>query len=44
VTGVESAGGTVLKPPADMPWGERVGFVADPEGNVVSLATAASGS
>jgi hypothetical protein len=22
-----------------MPWGERVAFVADPEGNVVSLAT-----
>ena len=31
-------GGSVLKEPADMPWGERVGFVADPEGNVVSLA------
>jgi lactoylglutathione lyase len=37
---VPGAGGTVLKPPADMPWGERVGYVADPEGNVVSLATA----
>ena len=24
-----------------MPWGERVGYVTDPEGNVVSLATAA---
>jgi hypothetical protein len=34
----------VLKPPADMPWGERVGFVADPEGNVVSLATATGGA
>jgi lactoylglutathione lyase len=31
----------VLKEPADMPWGERVGFVADPEGNVVSLAAPA---
>jgi lactoylglutathione lyase len=41
---VETYGGTVLKPPADMPWGERVGFVADPEGNVVSLATAPSGA
>ena len=44
VAGVEAAGGTVLKPPADMPWGERVGYVADPEGNVVSLATAPSAS
>jgi hypothetical protein len=24
-----------------MPWGERVGFVADPEGNLVSLAASA---
>ena len=39
---VEAAGGSVLKPPQDMPWGERVGFVADPEGNVVSLAAAAA--
>ena len=38
---VPGAGGTVLKPPADMPWGERVGYVTDPEGTVVSLATAA---
>ena len=38
VAGVEAAGGSVLKPPVDMPWGERVGFVRDPEGNVVSLA------
>jgi lactoylglutathione lyase len=42
VHGIGTAGGTVLKPPADMPWGERVGYVADPEGNLVSLATAAS--
>jgi lactoylglutathione lyase len=34
------ADGHVLREPADMPWGERVGFVADPEGNVVSLAAA----
>jgi lactoylglutathione lyase len=38
VAGVEAAGGSVLKAPVDMPWGERVGFVRDPEGNVVSLA------
>jgi lactoylglutathione lyase len=42
--GVEAAGGSVLKPPQDMPWGERVGFVADPEGNVVSLAAPAAAS
>jgi lactoylglutathione lyase len=41
VGGVGAAGGSVLKEPADMPWGERVGFVADPEGNVVSLAAPA---
>jgi lactoylglutathione lyase len=42
VAGVPAAGGAVLKEPADMPWGERVGYVVDPEGNVVSLATATS--
>jgi quercetin dioxygenase-like cupin family protein len=31
----------VLREPADMSWGERVAFVADPEGNLVSLAMAA---
>lgn len=31
-------GATVLREPADMPWGERVGYVADPEGNPVALA------
>jgi lactoylglutathione lyase len=34
---------TVLREPADMPWGERLGFVTDPEGNVVTLATPGSG-
>jgi lactoylglutathione lyase len=37
-----TAGAKVLKAPADMPWGERVGFVSDPEGNVVSLASRAA--
>ena len=41
VAALSDAGGRVLREPADMPWGERVGFVADPEGNVVSVATAA---
>ena len=30
----------ILRAPEDMPWGERVAYVADPEGNPVSLATA----
>jgi lactoylglutathione lyase len=28
----------VLRAPADMPWGERVAYVADPAGNPVALA------
>ena len=39
VAEVRDAGATVLREPAEMPWGERVAFVADPEGNVVSIAT-----
>jgi lactoylglutathione lyase len=31
----------VLRAPADMPWGERVAFVTDPEGNLVTLAQSA---
>ncbi|MFJ4221824.1 VOC family protein [Curtobacterium luteum] len=27
-----------LKPPSDMPWGERVAYVTDPDGNPVALA------
>jgi lactoylglutathione lyase len=42
VAGAPDAGGRVLREAADMPWGERVGFVADPEGNVVSLAAPAA--
>jgi lactoylglutathione lyase len=38
VTGLREAGARVVRLPADMPWGERVAFVADPEGNLVSLA------
>jgi lactoylglutathione lyase len=33
----------VLREPADMPWGERVAYLADPEGNVVALAAARHG-
>ena len=40
VASLRDAGARVVREPADMPWGERVGFVADPEGNLVSLAAA----
>lgn len=35
--GVRRLGGTVLAPPTDMPWGERVGHIQDPDGNAVNL-------
>jgi lactoylglutathione lyase len=28
----------VLRPPDNMPWGERIAYVADPDGNPVTLA------
>lgn len=34
---VESAGGRVLGPPNDMPWGQRVAHTTDPDGNAVNL-------
>jgi predicted enzyme related to lactoylglutathione lyase len=34
---VEPAGGKVLGPAKDMPWGHRVAHVSDPDGNVVNL-------
>jgi lactoylglutathione lyase len=37
---MRAAGTQVLCEPADMPWGERVAYVADPEGNPVALAQA----
>jgi lactoylglutathione lyase len=38
VTHLRELGATVLREPADMFWGERVAYVTDPEGNLVSLA------
>jgi len=35
---LRAAGATVLREPADMPWGERVAYVTDPDGNPVALA------
>ena len=34
---VTELGGTVLGPPNDMPWGQRVAHVRDPDGNPVNL-------
>jgi predicted enzyme related to lactoylglutathione lyase len=34
---VDSAGGRVLGPPNDMPWGQRVAHIHDPDGNAVNL-------
>jgi predicted enzyme related to lactoylglutathione lyase len=35
---VEELGGRVEGPPNDMPWGQRVAHVQDPDGNAVNLA------
>jgi lactoylglutathione lyase len=35
---VEELGAPVLKGPEDMPWGERIAYVADPDGNPVALS------
>jgi lactoylglutathione lyase len=35
-----AAGIEVVTPPADQPWGERVCFLADPDGNLLMLAAA----
>jgi predicted enzyme related to lactoylglutathione lyase len=32
------AGGTLVSPPADMPWGERVADLHDPDGNLLHVA------
>lgn len=40
VESVRAGGGRVIKEPADMPWGERLAYVTDPEGNLVTLAAA----
>jgi predicted enzyme related to lactoylglutathione lyase len=34
---VEGLGGRVQGPPNDMPWGERVAHIEDPDGNTVNL-------
>ncbi|WP_214406267.1 VOC family protein [Pseudonocardia lacus] len=37
---VAELGGKVSGPPNDMPWGQRVAHVQDPDGNPVNLTTA----
>jgi len=37
---LRAAGATVLRDPEEMFWGERVAWVADPDGNPVALAAA----
>jgi len=43
---IKNLGGNsiVLQEPADMPWGERIAYVSDPDDNPVALAVAASPS
>ena len=41
VAALKDGGTRVLREPADMFWGERVAWVTDPEGNLVSLADVA---
>ena len=44
VESMRAEGVHVFRAPEDMAWGERVAYVADPEGNPVTLASAASRS
>ncbi|WP_030565912.1 VOC family protein [Streptomyces aureocirculatus] len=37
LTRVEALGGTVRGPANDMPWGQRVAHIQDPDGNAVNL-------
>ncbi len=40
---LREAGVDVLRDPATMPWGERVAYVLDPDGNPVALTMAPVG-
>ena len=40
---LRGAGVVVLREPDDMPWGERVAYVADPDGNPVVIAAPSAG-
>ena len=41
IEALRTEGVPVLSEPADMPWGERIATVADPDGNPVALANEA---
>jgi lactoylglutathione lyase len=40
---LRAAGTPVVTQPADMPWGERIAYVSDPDGNLVMLTQSAPG-
>ncbi len=42
VSELRATGASVLREPADMFWGERVGWVTDPDGNPIAVAAAPS--
>jgi catechol 2,3-dioxygenase-like lactoylglutathione lyase family enzyme len=44
IPALEADGIEVVQPPTDMPWGERVAMVRDPDGNPVSLARPLDGT
>lgn len=37
IAGLDAVGGMTLKPPTDMPWGQRFAIVRDPDGHRVGL-------
>ena len=39
VESLRSSGATITKDPQDQPWGERVAYLQDPDGNLVVVAT-----
>jgi len=41
---VEELGGSLFAPPNDMPWGQRVGHIYDPDGNMLNLTMPVTGS
>jgi catechol 2,3-dioxygenase-like lactoylglutathione lyase family enzyme len=40
VDAAAAAVAVVVTPPQDTPWGERIAYIEDPDGNLVMLATA----
>lgn len=44
VARLQTEGVPVVVPPVDQPWGERLAYVQDPEGNAIMLTSAVTGS